>query len=226
MAKADLELIKKWQRTGDPKLLDEITQQIKPIVYGATNKWSGILPDSAFRAKAMQLAIQSLKSYDASKGALSTFLYTRLQKMSRDVYKSQNAMRIPESRITGIGALHSAEGELAVKLGREPTDEELADELTWSKAKVSQLRDEARPEMIYYAGQDIYGTSAINPDPMVQVKINYAYNQLSPNYREIFDYLTGLHGKPELTPAEISTRTGVSPSTITRVKQQALKLMG
>jgi DNA-directed RNA polymerase specialized sigma subunit len=224
--KADIDLIRKWQRTGDPVLLEEITKQIRPIVFGATNKWSGILPDSAFRAKAMQLAIDALRNYDESKGALSTYLYTRLQKVSRDVYKSQNAMRIPEGRITDIGALRSAETDLEVKFGREPTDQEVADELTWNPDRVAKLRGEARPEMIYYAGQDLYGTSAINPDPMVQVRLNYAYSQLSPHYQEIFDYLTGMHGKPELTPAQISTKMGVAPSTITRVKQRALKLVG
>ena len=138
--KADVNLIQQWQETQDPALLKQIIPQIRPIVIAATSKWSGTLPQEALQAKSMQIATNALRKYDPNKSALSTYLYPRLQKISRDVYTAQNVIRIPESRITMIGTLNSSINDLSIKLGRTPTDEEVADDLTWSVNLVKKLR--------------------------------------------------------------------------------------
>lgn len=223
--RADTELIRRWQGTQDPALLEQIIPQIRPIVIAATSKWSGTLPQEALQAKSMQIATDALRTYDPSKGTLSTYLYPRLQKISRDIYTAQNVVRIPESRITMIGALNASINDLSIRLGRPPTNEEIADDMTWSVNIVKKLRSEIKNEFTVSSQPDVLGPVGATLDVMPQAKINYAYNQLDEKEKEIFDYLTGQHGKKELKPFETAMRMGISPSKVTRLKQKMFELI-
>lgn len=79
---------------------DEQTKKdIKSQIDYAVMKYGGNRPPSLVKAEAEALAAKAMKSYNPSSGGVKTYLSSRLQKLSRNAYKSSVSIKIPEKRL-------------------------------------------------------------------------------------------------------------------------------
>ena len=128
----------------------------------------------------------------------------------------QNPGRIPETRIYDIRELQDAEQRLDDRLGRAPTQLELADKLKWSPRQVDLLQREVRKALP--TGQFEHDPSSFVPSRQKEVLRLLPY-ELTNEERSVFEYIYGVGGKPKLGPGAIARKLGISAPKVSRLKK-------
>jgi DNA-directed RNA polymerase specialized sigma subunit len=216
----ELEMWNQWKTGGKkPEDLRPLLQSFKPLIHSHANMWYTRLrdvPPAAIRAEFTDQFVTALETYDPNKGAqLYTHITHRLKKANRFMTTYQNPGRIPENRTYRIGELRNAETRLGEKLGRGPTQLELADYLKWSPRQVGTLQKEVRKA---------YPTSGYESDPSAYSPPRHAEilrllpYELDHEERQVFEYLYGIGGKPRLEPGEIARKLKMSSPKVSRIK--------
>lgn len=216
----ELELWRRWRDSNwtDQMAFDELYHSLQPLAYSVIQKWSGAaLPTSVIEAEVKSLMVKALKDYDDNRGIqMNTFLISRLQKVSRLVYKYQNVGTIPEQRAIKIDQFKKIRTFLHDNIGREPSAVELAEELKWSVPEVERMEKELRTSISF--SNELTEMSFMQSSRDMEI-LDLIYYELTPQEKLVYEYLTGKGGKQELSGQEIALRLNVSPSTVTRIRQ-------
>jgi DNA-directed RNA polymerase specialized sigma subunit len=129
-------------------------KQLNPIVYSQVERVSGTLPKAALSAEAKKWTVKAIQSYDPTKGAaLATHVLNFLPKIRRLNYKYQNSVRMPENLHLEHSTFTAAQANLNEKLGREPTDEEMAKELGWGRPLVTRFKASLYDDLVESVSQ-------------------------------------------------------------------------
>lgn len=209
----DLELWKTWKRTRSPFDLQKLLDQMNPIIAREVNKWAPAMSRSLLESEGKRLAVDAFEKYDPNAGtALSTYITTRLQKMSRTVYSNQNAARLPETKALMFHSYNLAANDLRDTHGREPTADELSDSLGWGKKKLQEFQRQA--------GRKEYVESEEHPDFGEEDDhlVDFIYHDLTPLQKKIFEYTTGYMGQQKLSGKEILTRLNITQGVLSYQK--------
>jgi DNA-directed RNA polymerase specialized sigma subunit len=210
----DQELYESWKETGDKKTLGELVNQLNPLIYSEVKRASGSLPTSALSAEAKKWTYKAIQTYDPTKGAsISTHVVGYLPKIRRMNYKFQNMVRLPENLQLKYHDYNQAVTNLSDRLNRDPSDEEIAKELNWSKAATVKYKSGL------YA--DLVESAAMKPTEYKQFdnnKILYDYimSQLTTEEKLIFD------NKGTMPASELASKLGVN---INRLNYLSSKLI-
>jgi DNA-directed RNA polymerase specialized sigma subunit len=149
LKRKDQEAFERWKDSGSKKHLGELMDQISPVIYSEVQRASGSLPTAALSAEAKKWAIKAIQTYDPSKGtAISTHVMNYLPKIRRMNYKFQNAVRLPENMQLKYHDYNYALTMLTDELNREPTDEELASKLGWTKPQTVKFKNSLYADLI------------------------------------------------------------------------------
>ena len=141
----DLVLWQQYKTTKSKAALSELLKRMDPVIQATVNKWSGAVSRQALLNEAKMLAVKAFDSYDPSRGAaLATHVVSNLSPISRTVYTYQNVARIPENITLKLHSYNTAVENLKATHGREPTTDELHQELGWSAPEINKLRTQGR----------------------------------------------------------------------------------
>lgn len=215
----DLDLWKTWKRTKSPQDLQALITQMSPIIDREVRKWSGAMSASLLRAEGVRIAVEAFGKFDPNAGtAISTFVASRLPKMSRIVYSNQNIARLPENKVLLFRAYNTAQSELIDNLGRDPTTSELADHLGWSMKKLTQFQREATRKE--------YVESEAHPDfadEKHEHVVDFFHHDLPPMQQHIFEYSTGYGGQAVLSNAQIMKKLKLTQGQLSYQKALLVK---
>jgi DNA-directed RNA polymerase specialized sigma subunit len=213
------EMWRTWNEGGRKKedlrpLLKSFAPLIKSKVYTYRGKLQQI-PDSAIEMEFKLQFVNALKSYNPEKGTLSTYVYTYLDKAKRFIVETQNVARIPEPRAYKIRDYKRTIEELSEKLGRQPTDAEIAKKMKWRLAEVERMGLELRDDLITSGFVD--DPTSIVPTKDSETLKMFRY-ELVGKEREVYDYLTG-QGKPMIqATGKLAKELGMRDYQISRIK--------
>jgi len=216
---ADLKLWEKWKRDGQRRGdLLPLLHSFTPMIKSKMSPYIGRLkyvPDAAIKAEFQMKFVQALQSFDPSKGSLGTYVYRYMDKAKRFITDKQNIGRIPENRIYKIRQFQTMEEELKDKLGKDPADELMADELGWSVADVKRMRSELRNDLVSQGFEvDPY---TIIPSKTEEVLRLFRW-ELSGHERDVYEYLTGYGKKQETSTGKIAEILGIPDYQVSRHK--------
>lgn len=206
-----------WKDSPTSTNLNNLIKQVQPLIsHHVTKMNSGNIPRSALEAKATRIAIESFPKYDPNKTQLNTFLTWQLKQLNRYVYKHQNIGKIPESRIVNIGTISRAKEHLRNLHGQEPTLEQVADYTKIPLSEVRLLERENRRDISADFGkQDMFKQTTEDIDAIYTI-----WADSNARDREVLDYLYGLHGKPQLSIPEISSKLNMSTVRLSQIKNR------
>jgi len=215
-AEREKELIARYQG-GDKNALPELFDSFRPVLKTwERNTASTNLPRSAVNAEIKSQFIDAIDTYDPERGTKpSTYINSRLRKTYRFLYEHQNIGRIPENENIKVGTFKSAKDNLSEKLGRDPTALELSQDLRWGLSEVEKLDRMIRKDLSLPSDLD-FGAITTNRSADIA---HYIYYDLTSQEKLVFEYLTGMGGKPVLKSKEIAQRMGVSQSTVSNIKK-------
>lgn len=179
----DQELYAVWSADKSKRNMSNLVKQLHPIIYSEVRRQSGTLPEAALASEAKKWAIKAIQTYDPSKGAgLSTHTTNYLAKTRRLNYKFQNAARLPENLHRQFSEFRNTVSHLNESLNRDPTDEEIADELGWSKPAVIKFKGSLYDDLTESASLRPTETSQFNTNTFLMAHI---MDQLDPQEKFI-----------------------------------------
>lgn len=213
--KQDTELYDQWTKTKSPRDLHKLVVQLHPLIYTEVQRASGSLPTQALAGEATNWAIHAIKTYDPSKGtALSTHVTNYLQKTRRMNYKFQNVARLSENNQLSFHRYNGAIQNLQERLSRDPSEEEIAAELGWSKKAVVKFKGGLF--------QDIAESSQERPSEVSRfdsgkVLFQHMVDQMTPEERIIMDH------SESMSSPELAAKLGVNVNRLNYLKGKLVK---
>lgn len=220
-------VIADWQKTGDSQKVKAILQYIKPSIQSALHSY---VPgqEAGFRVKATSLALNSLKAYTPSKGASpKTFIFTQLQRLNRLRRQRQNIIHIPQSQVYIRQLVQNKKALLTQDLGRQPSDDQLADATGMSVKKLNKIMQTGASTFSQSASNDEAqrGSTFSVRDVTDKDYFNYVYNSVGPIEKKIMEW-TDPSRKVQLSNNEIAAKLRLSPGAVSQRKAKIQEMLG
>lgn len=215
---------KAWKADPSPAQNVSMLKVLQPTIEGAIRTHVG-QPGPLLLGRARKMTLEGLGSYDPVRGRLQSHLYNHLQGLKR-VNRQQTAiLKVPERIQLDRQNLATAEQDLTHRLGREPTDDELADETGFSVRRLARIRSfnpavaEGTLEAVHPEAQEIFGgAQAVRRKSKLPPWHQIIYDELSPFDKKIMELSLGLNGRQVLQNQAIAQKLGRSPGLISQRK--------
>ena len=211
----DTQLYNTWNQTKSKRDMTNLVNHLSPLIYREVSRAGGTLPLAALNAEAKTWTIKAIKTFDPSKGfALSTHVMNYLPKVRRMNYKYQHAARLPENMKLEFSKYNNALLNLSDELNRDPTEEEMASHLGWSKGSVVRFK-----KRVY---SDYLESGSDQPTEVVQ----YSDNNLlmdSLMSRLTADEKFILNNKGKMSATELATKLGVNNNRLNYLQNKLVE---
>jgi RNA polymerase primary sigma factor len=238
----EIELAERIKNGDDEARAHMIRANLRLVVKIAQDYSNYGLPVTDLISEGNIGLMKAVERFDPEKGGkLSTYAAWWIkQSIKRALANQSKTIRLPVHMVDKIAKMRRISSMLAEALGREPTDEELAEEVGLPRRKMAMLKQASqRPtsldapindgESTAY-GEIISDERADNPLDMLADKNLYGeidglLDVLDERERRIIDERFGLNGKKPLTLEEVGREFGVTRERIRQLQNSALTKM-
>jgi RNA polymerase primary sigma factor len=227
-------------KRGDKKAREQMIKANLRLVVKIARDYEGLgLPLLDMISEGNIGLMKAVERFDPAKGGkLSTYgAWWIKQSIKRALANQSKTIRLPVHLVDRISRMRRVAMKLHEELGREPTDEELGEELGMTASRVAQLRTAAiRPASLDAPiGDDdsnsfaevVQDESAETPYKQLEGKTVTAMLQemvtkLDPREATILRYRFGLDGGTEKTLEEVGQKFGVTRERVRQIQNIAL----
>jgi RNA polymerase primary sigma factor len=228
-------------KKGDKKAREHMIKANLRLVVKIARDYEGIgLPLLDLISEGNIGLMKAVERFDPAKGGkLSTYgSWWIKQSIKRALANQSKTIRLPVHLVDKISKMRKTAMKLQEELGHEPTDEELADELGMTAARVRQMRQAAiRPASLDAPiGDDdsnnfsdvVQDENATSPydnleDKTVTGMLQDMVRHLDDREATILRFRYGLDGGTEKTLEEVGVKFGVTRERVRQIQNLALK---
>lgn len=221
-----------WKADPNPHNTSQLLTAVKPVLSSAVRAYAGPSARSAnIKSQAKRMAAEAFNSYDPTKGTLKSHLMSRLQRIRRVASQQRQIIRVPEQVALDQMRSEAAARELEEKLGRPPSDIELADYTGLSMKRLQYIRGSTRPlaeSTISRVGEEGQGGYDPRVRPLTESHdawMEFVYDDLDETNQFIMERVLGMHGHQPTKPSQVAQMLKISPAAVShRMAQIQQKL--
>jgi RNA polymerase primary sigma factor len=239
-AAEEVELAKRIER-GDKDAKDRMINSNLRLVVSIAKRYQGHgLPLIDLIQEGIIGLIRAVEKFDHRRGfKFSTYATWWIrQGVQRGVGNKARTIRVPVHVLDRERKLARVESELASKLGREPTDEEVIAESGLSEQELKQVREAARAvtSLDKPIGENgdgelrdvlaVAGGAALEDEVIVSLQeevLRRAVAKLPEEQRRVVELRYGFLGAEPLTLAEVGRQLGLRPERVREIEVTALE---
>lgn len=216
-----------FKKTPTPDTRANLLTALHPVIEGAIRTHVGP-PNPLLISRARMMTLDGLGNYDPSRGKLKTHLYNHLLGLRRVNRQQTQILKVPERIAMQRQRLDRAEQELTHTLGREPTDQEIADHTGIAVPRMSRVRS-YKPGVaegsLEAASGGIYGGVVSPVNKHTQSWMAIIYDDLDPYHRRVMELSLGMNGRKPMANQDIARRLNRSPGAISQAKARIQALL-
>ena len=211
-----------WQKNRNPDQLNNIMVRYQPVVNSVVNKYktTGVSRET-LKAKAHVQLLKALDTYNPKHGTSpTTHVWNNLQKVQRIASESLQSGHIPEYRNMKMAIFKSVRDNMSDRLGYEPNNAQMSEEMKWSQAEVQRMNEELAGEVTASNSDfDFYGNARqfANRDREL---VDYLYNELDGKDKVIFEHTFGYGGKSILKNKDLAKVLNTNEMFVHRAKKR------
>ena len=241
-AAQEVELAKRIER-GDQAAKDRMIEANLRLVVSNAKRYRGAgLPFLDLIQEGILGLIRAVEKFDHRRGfKFSTYATWWIrQAMQRGLQHQARTIRIPVHVGQELMRLRAIERKLVTELGRDPTDEELAQALGVDPDHLDELRAAERVPVSLETPVGGEGDAELGellpsdaPSPLEEVaveleeeSIRRALERLDDNARRVIELRFGLGGREPLTLREVAKILDLSAEGVRKLERRALRRLG
>lgn len=212
---------REWQKDKTKANMGALLDTFRPMIQKEVTRHSGQLPQSYLDFEAKKLVYGAFATFDPSKAKLSTHVAHKLRGLGRVNYTYQNAVRMPEERQRKYSMFMQAKDTLRERFGRDPSSQELSEELLWAPDEVGRMEKDVHKETSDVPGVEL--SLPVGFLPRSTVVVDYLYHDMGPEEKIIFEGITGYNGHPVLGARGLARKLNMSEPQVRRRRDKLVE---